>query len=304
MALRSEAWVEALDARFQRIKQEEYDQPKDLVERLYEMPAPTRQPTERFGGAGTYGEIPRFTGTLQYGDIYPSYNALITPLIFAAGLQIERELLDDDQHNVIEGKPRSMLRSLATLRKKHALRPLNNAFSVDSFFYTNSENVALVSNSHTTRAAGVSTSAGFDNLITSAFSAVALEAARIQFKGFRDDRAELIDLNPSLIIYPTNLYGRVHEVIKSDKRPGELETSNVHSGAYELLEHSMLTSSVNWYLVDSSAMKSDGLIWIDRDKGEMDFVEDFETFLGKWRLRSRWGNGHRNWRFILGAQVA
>jgi len=66
----------------------------------------------------------------------------------------------------------------------------------------------------------------------------------------------------------------------------------------------MLTSSVNWSLIDPSLMKSDGLIWIDRDKGELDFVEDFETFLGKWRLRARWGNGHRNWRFIIGAQVA
>ena len=39
-------------------------------------------------------------------------------------------------------------------RQKHAARVFVNAASVDTFFYRNTENVALVSDSHTTTSGG------------------------------------------------------------------------------------------------------------------------------------------------------
>lgn len=305
MALISENWIETTDVRFQRIKLEEYDMVPDLVSKFYEMPAPSRQPTERFGGVGAMGEIPVFTGNVSYGETNPTYNLLVTPKVFVRGMQIEKSLADDDQHNTIDSQPRALLRAMAQTRRTYALRPFNLADSVDTFFGSgNSENVALASNSHTTRAPGVSTATGFDNLVTSAFSAVALETARILGKGFKDDAGNLVDIEFDAILYPSNLYGRVHEVVKSEKKPGELETANVSYGAYELIENAKLTSSVNWALLSLKQMKSDGLIWIDREKGSLDFVEDFETYHGKWRVRGRWGLGHRNFRFGVFARVS
>ena len=37
---------------------------------------------------------------------------------------------------------------------------------------------------------------------------------------------------------------------------------------------------------------------------EFAMVEDFDTLVGKWRLYSRYGHGHNDWRWVLGAQVS
>ena len=70
---------------------------------------------------------------------------------------------------------------------------LNNAFSIDTLFYNNSEGVALCSNSHITTS-GASTSTGFDNLGTASLTATAVAAARISMVDFRGDRAERIGI--------------------------------------------------------------------------------------------------------------
>lgn len=306
MALRSAAFVEATDPRFQRLFTEEYNRPADLVPKLYFMAKTTKQPTERFGSIGTLGLVPKFTGTVSYEELAPGYNALITPLVFIKGIQIERELIDDDQHGQVDALPKQLGRVAALTRANYALRPFNNATSVDSFFYTNSESIPWASASHTTRKTNVSTTSGFSNLATSAFSAVALESARIQMKGFKDDAGNLIDPQPDTLIYAPFNYARVEEVIKSEKKTlTNLNDINVHQGGYETIESAYLTSTANWGLVDRNAMTSgDGLLWVDRDAAEMEFVEDFETTLGKWRVRFRFGQGHRNWRWGLWANVS
>lgn len=306
MALRSAAFIEATDPRFQRLFIEEYKRPADLVPKLYFMAKPTKQPTERFGSIGTLGLVSRFTGTVPYEDLSPGYNLFVTPLVHIKGIQIERELIDDDQHGQIDALPKQLGHVAALTRAIYALRPFNNAFSVDSFFYTNSESVAWASASHTTRKSGVSTTTGYSNLVTSAFSAVALEAARIQFKGFKDDAGNLINPTPDTLIYAPFNYARVEEVVKSEKKTlTNLNDVNVHQDGYKMVESAYLTSTANWFLVEMNAMTGgDGLIWVDRDAAEMEFVEDFETTLGKWRVRFRMGQGHRNWRWGIGANVS
>ena len=79
--------------------------------------------------------------------------------------------------------------------------------------------------------------------------------------------------------------------------------ANVHNGNYSVEEWNYLTDSNNWFLMDTAMCKDFGLKWIDRNKGEFGFVEDFDTLVGKWRAYARWGNAWVDWRFILGALV-
>ena len=181
----STQFADLLDPRFQRIWNDTYPQLPDMVGQLFTMHGTNGRDTIRWSSVGAFGDIPQFTGSVTYDDVSQGYDTTMTPLEFASGVQVERKLFDDDQYGIMDQRPVGLARAYNRTRQTHAFRLLNNAFSVDTFFYNNSEGVALCSNSHTTTS-GASTSSGFDNLVTTALTATAVTAARIQFLGFRD----------------------------------------------------------------------------------------------------------------------
>lgn len=300
----SENFGDLLDPRFQRIFFEQYNQLPDMVFELFPRVADNGRNDIRWSQVGTLGDWSQFTGTVTYDSMSQGFDTTATHVEFASGVQVERKLFDDDQYNVMDQRPRALATAANRTRQKHAARLLNNAFSVDTFFYTNSEGVALCSNSHTTTASGVSTATGFDNLITSALSATALSAARIQMIGFRDDRANRIAVMPDEIWIPNDLYEEAFEIVSS---MGKVDTANnnrnVHEGAYRIIEWNYLSDSNNWFLGDS-AMRNQSIGWVDRVPMEFAFAEDLDTLVAKWRGYMRYTNAWFDWRWILGSQVS
>ena len=307
MAGISTNWQDLLDIRFAKIYDNRYKQLPDMIPRLFHVVRPGESPqraTYRTSSAGSFGDVPEFTGSVTYDDVYQGYDGVITPKEYASGYQIERKLFDHDEFGIMDKKPSGLATSLQRTRQKHAAQHFNNRFSVDTTWNTFTENVALCSNSHTTTAPGVSTASGFDNLVTTAFSAASLAAARIQMLGVRDDRGNRIVVNPKLVLHPPDLYDLVHEVIKSEGKPGvATNDANVHLDAYESLEWLYLTDTNDWSLIDPVMMK-DSLHWYDELPGEFAMVEAFDELLGKWRVYERHGGGHDDWRWMLGAQVS
>lgn len=292
-----------LDPRFQKIFHDNLKEPNDLIPLLY-----TNQPTNgrnnmTWSGVGQMADWDEFTGNVNYGSQSQGYDVTMTPIEFAKGIQIDRKLFDDDQYNIMDSRPKALANAARRLRQKHAVRIFENAFSVDSYFYQHSEGVALCSDSHTTTS-GASTAAGFDNKITSAFSATALAAARIQMKQFRGDVGEKLDYTPDEIWYPVNLYEQVFEVVNS---MGKVDTANnnlnVHKGAFDMFEITYLTDANNWFLCNKQA-RSEMLFWSDRVQIEFAMIEDFDTLIAKWRGYGRWANAYADWRFVIGSQVS
>lgn len=300
-------WADVLDARMAKIYDERYKQLPDFISKFFTVKGPSDSPQKqdyRTSSAGAFGDVPEFTGAIVYDEAYQGYDGTITPKPYASGYQIERPLFDDAMFGVIDGKPKGLATSVQRTRQKHAAQFFNNGFSVDSTWNNFTENLAPFSNSHTTTAPGVSTATGFDNLVTTAFSAVALAAIRIQMVGFRDDRGGRITIVPKLIIHSPDIYDLVHEVVKSEGKPGlNVNDSNVHYGAWESIEWLYLLDSNDYFVVDPVMMK-DSLCWYDRLPSEFAMVEDFDGLIGKWRVYERYGQGHNDWRFGIGAQVS
>ena len=296
-------FADELDPRFQTIFWEEYNELPDMLGRFYSMPPTNGRNDMRWSQVGTVDDFTQFTGTVDYGSFNQGYDTTATPLEFTKGIQAERKLLDDDQYNILDARPRGLARAAFRTRQKHGSRMLNNAFSVDNFFYNNTEAVSLCSNSHTTTS-GASTASGFDNLGTASLSATAVAAARIQMVGFRGDQAERISVMPNELWYPPNLYEEAYEIINaSGKVDTDLNNPNVHEGQYRGVEWNFLTDTNNWFMIDS-VMKADQVHWVDRIPLEFAFIEDFDTLVGKWRAYMRYGQAHTDWRFIMGHQVA
>jgi len=299
----SESFGDLLDPRFQDIFYERYKQLPDMIPTIYSMAGTNGRNDMRWSQVGTLPDWSQFSGTVNYGSSTQGYDTVLTPLEFASGIQVERKLFDDDQYSIMDQRPKALATALHRTRQKHGHRLFNNAFSVDTLFYTNSEGVALCSNSHTTTS-GASTASGFDNLNTAALTATAVATNRIQMGYFRGDQAERIDVTPDELWIPLDLYERAFEIVNS---MGKVDTAqnnrNVHQGAYTIYEMRRFTDTNNWFMSDST-MRKDSVFWSDRVPAEFAMAEDLDTIIAKWRGYGRWGQAHVDWRWIIGNQVS
>jgi len=299
----SGAFGDLIDPRFQRIFHEQYDQLPDMLGMLFTMPPDNGRADMRWSSVGAFSDWSQFSGSVTYQDASQGYDTTGTHVEFASGTQVERKLFDDDQYQIMDQRPRGLATAAQRTRQVHGARIPNNAFSVDTFFYNNSEGVALCSNSHTTTS-GASTASGFDNLTTSSLNAASVAASRIQMVGFRDDAANRMMLNPDELLIPPDLYERAYEIVAS---MGKVDTANnnrnVHEGAYRVIEWNYLTDTNNWFMMDS-ALRQQSLFWVDRVPVEFAFAEDLDTLVAKWRGYMRYMNAWTGWRWVLGGQVS
>lgn len=296
-------FADLLDPRFEKIFFETYDDLPDMLPTLFTFAPDNGRDSMMWSAVGTLGDWPQFEGTVTYDSQSQGYDVTATHVEFASGIQVERKLFDDDQFNIMDQKPRALARSANRTRQKDGARMLNNAFSIDSLFYSNSEGVALCSNSHTTTS-GASTTTGFDNLGTASLTATAVAAARISMVDFRGDRAERIGVVPTELWYPPNLYEQAFEIMKaSGKVDTDLNNPNVHMGQYQGFEWNYLTDSNNWFLVDG-ALRKEHVHWVDRIPMEFAMAEELDTIIAKWRGYMRYSMAHTDWRWIFGSQVS
>lgn len=300
----SGAFGDLLDPRFQKIFFERYKQLADMIPKLYAMQGSNGRNNMTWSQVGALGDWGAFAGRVDYDSMAQGYDTTMTPVEFTSGIMVERKLFDDDQFNIMDRKPSALATAAQRTRQKHAARPFNNAFTFDTYFFNNTEGVATCSASHTTTASGVSTAVGFNNTTTSALSATAVAAARINFVKFRDDRGNRMDVMPDEILIPPDLYEVGYEIIQSS---GKVDTANnnrnVHEGAYNLIEWNYLSDTNNWFLMDSEG-REENLIWNDRVPIEFAYAEDLDTIIAKWRGYMRYGNAIPDWRWIFGGNVS
>lgn len=305
MAAQTVGFADLLDRRFTKIFDNRFKEETDRIAEFYRMTTGT-QITERFSSVGTMGEMEEFAGQVSYGEVAQGYDTSITPVQFSKGFQVERLLVDTDQFNIMDQKPKQLAASAARTRQIHAARPFNNAFSVDPLFGSNSEGVAMISNSHTTTS-GASVATGFDNLVTTALSAVAVSSARTQMVNFRGDQAERIVVKPDTLLVPEqgNMHETAWEIVNS---MGKVDTANnnanFNKGRFTVKPWIFLDDANNWFMYDDAMLKDLCLVWVEGTKPEFAFIEDFDSLVGKWRCYGRWGNHWTEWRGILGAQVS
>lgn len=308
------AFGDLLDPRFREITTDEMQlrRNQDMIPYVWAVTPPTlpQRADERYSEISDIAVAGQFTGSIDYASVTQGFDVTAAYVEFAQGIQIERTLVEWDQKNIIEERPRALALSMWRRRQRDALRFLRNAFSVDTFFYNHTEGVALCSDNHLTTT-GVSTSAGFDNLTTNAFSAANVAVGQIQMRGYRDLQGEPIQAVGDTLIIPFDLYEQGWELVSS---LGKVDTAqnnrNVHYGAYTLIvlpEKVSFPDTNDWFMADGELMRRWAL-WFDQvwpaGGPEFGFTEEFDTFIAKYRAYARWTNIIRNWRFILGNQVS
>lgn len=301
----SEEFWRLLDDRLKKVYWDRYDSLPPVKDELFTTVKDSKAWLEYFS-VGSVPDPALFNGTITYQSVAPGYHTKITPLEYAGGLVIERRIIDTERYDVVVKQAGGLGQAAKRKMNKIAHEPFIYHDSTAFQFMESEEGVALCSNSHLTKADGVSTSTGFDNLSTLAFDAVNLEALRVQSRGLKDDIGERIDTNFDTIIHGTNLAEAVWEVQKSEGKLDEMtNNANFQRGRWKSIELPLLDDydTNDWMIVDSSKMK-ESLIWHEGVPLEFKQTEDFDTFMKKYADYFVCGWGFTDWRWVIGSSVS
>lgn len=300
----SENFIRLLDTRLREVSENAWAELPSQKGDLY-RDVPSDAAWEEFFSVSGVADIPAFNGKLEYLTQSPGYLTRIEPKEFAGALAFERKFLDDKKYAVMSDQVASLTTAAQRTMAKYEVDPFAYAFSSAFTFMYSEEGVSLCSDSHTNKT-GASTSTGFDNAGTSALSKTSLAAARLAMLKFKSDIGERIVVDPDTLIVPEDLADTALEIVGSEKDPTSANnTMNPYYKRFKVLVLRRLGDfdTNNWFLVDSKAMKRD-LLWIDRISKETKMTVDFDTFMTKWSIYFRFGNGFRDWRWVYGAAVS
>ena len=306
MAAISENFGDLLEPGLRKIFTDQYKQIPAMRDMLYNI-AGSSTSYEKDSSVGAFGDMPPFTGTILYDDIYQGYDVTYTHAEFAKGFKVERKLFDDDMYAVINRKPAGLSLAARRTEEKYAAQPFNDAFSGSgtiaingTTILSNSEALSLCSSAHTSNASATTQ----DNSGTTALSPTAVEATRILMTAFLDDRDNKISVQPDLILIPRNLEETAWEIISSK---GKVDTAdnnaNFHYGKYKLAVWDYLSDSNNWFMIDSNMMKM-YLQWFNRIPLEFFQDKSFDTLISKFAAYMRYSFGWSDWRWLYGHSVS
>lgn len=272
----------------------------DYMAQLFnvETSSKAQETSQGVGSLGIMDEWEKTNKRVSYEDIDPGFKPTYIHKKYSKGIQIERELVDDDQYNEIKKRVKRLSRVVYYTRQVHGLSVFNNAFNGA---FKGPDGQPLCSNAHPLSPESTATQS---NIGTEDLTAPAIENARTRMMEWKDDKGNPIDIIPDTILVPPALRKAALIIADSDKEPDISDNNvNVWKGSLNVIECSFLLDPKAWFLIDGQRMK-DFLNWYDRQKPNFQYQEEFDTEVAKYKTVGRWSYGWDDWTWVYGANPA
>lgn len=233
---------------------------------------------------------------IDYDDPVQMYDVTYTHQKYTKGFKVSEELMEDDQYNVIKGKPAQLARAARRTTETSAANVLNRAFNTS---YLGGDGLPLCSIKHARSDGGSTQSNANSSGIT--LTDTNLETARIAFREQLDDRGMRIQVMPNVLIVPIDLEKTAKILVGSNLRSGTADNDvNIYSGMFKVISWEYLTlNNTMWVLLDSRQHK---LTWFWRVKPEFKQDVAFDTGMALFKTRTRFSNGFSDWRGVWGSK--
>ncbi len=221
-------------------------------------------------------------------------------VVYALGFIITREVMEDDQYDVVgQRKAQGLAFSMRQTKEVLGANVYNRAFNSS---YLGGDGVELISASHANIKGGT-----WSNKIATAadLSEASLEQACIDIAGFTNDAGLLIAVRPESLIIPRQLAFETKRILGSDGRVG---TDNNDLNAIK--DMGLIPKViVNHYLTDTDAWfirtnVPHGMKYFERRGDQFDMDNDWDTENAKFKATARYSFGWTDPRGLYGSQGA
>lgn len=221
-------------------------------------------------------------------------------VVYALGFIITREIMEDDQYDVVgQRKAQGLAYSMRQTKEIVAANVYNRAFNSS---YAGGDGKELLATDHPNFAGGT-----WANELTTAadLSEAALEQACIDIAGFTNDRGLLIAAKPKTLIIPRQLMFEAKRILGTDGRPGT-DLNDVNALKTMGLIPEVV---VNHYLTDTDAwfIRTDvphGMKHFERRADSFEMDNDFDTENAKFKATARYSFGWTDARGLFGSPGA
>lgn len=253
----------------------------------------------QFGSGGWNFEK---TGRVEYDDRNKGYKKTFTHAEFAKGFIVQRKLIDDNQTSVVFDNATELGDSAFRFREKCGAALFNNGFTDSGtdewgFPIAGPDAVGLLSAAHPYSPSDATTQANEGVL---AITKDNVRATRQLHMAFVDDRGDILNVMPDLLLVPPELEDDALTIVRSTLDPASANNAiNPQNGRFQVVTWHYLTDATAWFMIDSGRMKRD-LIWYERIPVEFGREQDFDTFEAKFRAYMRFSRGWRDYRWIFG----
>ena len=239
---------------------------------------------------------------IQYDSARQTFITRYQHLVYALGMIITREAVDDDQYDVVgKLKAQSLAYSMRQTKEIVGAGIFNRAFNGSYVF---GDGQSMISATHPNFSGGGS----FSNTpsIASDLSEAALEQANIDIQYFKNDRGLQIKVLPRLLVVPPTLEFEAERILESTGRVG---TDANDINAIKSLGRFSGGVAVNHYLTDNDAWfiltnVKNGLKYFERRADSFDMDNDFDTENAKYKASGRYSFGMTDPRAIYASPGA
>lgn len=224
---------------------------------------------------------------IQYDSERQGFTNRYTHAVYALGFMITREIMEDDQYDVVgQNKAQGLAYSIRQTKEVLGTNVYNRAFSTS---FTGGDGVALLSASHPNVAGGT-----WSNLIATAsdLSEAALEQAVIDIAAYTNDRGLKIAVKPKSLVIPYTLQFEAARILKSTGRVGtdnnDINALNSAGMFKDVIVNHYLTDADAWFIRTDVP---NGMKYFERRADAFDMDNDFDTENAKFKasFRASWG---------------
>ena len=221
-------------------------------------------------------------------------------LVYALGFIITREMMEDDQYDVIgKRKSEGLAFSMRQTKEVVAANVYNRAFTAG---YVGGDGSTLISASHANIKGGT-----WSNQIATAsdISEAALEQACIDIAGFTNDAGLLIAVRPKSLVIPRQLIFEAKRILGTDGRVGtdnnDLNAIKTMGAIPEVITNHFLTDTDAWFIRTDV---KDGMKYMERRADSFDMDNDWDTENAKFKATARYSFGWTDARALYGSAGA
>jgi len=266
----SDNWGELLLPGLRKIYDKHQKMHKDYLAEIFnvENSSKAQEFNLGLGELGVMDEWQSSGAKVSYEDFSKGFKSTYTHKKYSKGVQLERELVEDDQYSEIKKRVKKLARVVYFTTQKHAASVFNNAFNAS---YYGPDGKALCASDHPKMPGSAST---FSNVGTLELTAENVETTRTNMLAWTDDKGNELLIMPDTLIVPPALRKKAIIIAETKEEPDITDHAiNIWVGNLAVVEYPFLTDSNAWFLCDKARMK-ENLNWFWRRKP--DFADKVE----------------------------